>query len=74
MTTLTAIDIFAPVMPGVIAAPCPFCGDPEPVWKYYLSKSLWRVRCQECDARGGKALNQEEAMFLWNKRTEGEKK
>lgn len=60
--------------------PCPFCGKEPEVIKIWVSDSLhesgysWIVRCNYlkggCGAQGGSRTKKEEAIEIWNRRTE----
>lgn len=49
--------------------PCPFCGGPATVWPLPAA-ALWKVHCDECNARGAHRRTMADAVREWNRRAE----
>ena len=61
---------------GIEVNDCPFCGDATGSgtrWQALEAQDseqgmIWRAACACCGARGPMALNEEAAIYAWNKR------
>ena len=57
-----------PMMNGEGLLECPFCGVASAYNDFCHRRSMYSVRCGDCDCATGEWLHQEGAVKLWNTR------